>query len=217
MKTTSAGRLPSPYIASSRRRRFTSPVTCGIHCTSRPRYAPCRSRSTIVEKICPLVMKLRRDRSCSSSRSYVPRSMSHSVPSSSTNTSPCRKGFSVPASMFRYPSSLIGATTSPLSLSSFATLEAKIPFPSPLITVPNTATYFVRPRRYPSGIGEKNSVSTLLSACRASRLPAPDPACSLSSTSPASMPSPVASADPCGDRVHSCSRVGNPPPPDPCG
>jgi hypothetical protein len=30
------GRLPSPRTASSRSLRFTSPVTCGIICTSRP-------------------------------------------------------------------------------------------------------------------------------------------------------------------------------------
>jgi len=72
--------------------------------------------------------------------------MSHSVPSSSTNTSPCRKGFSVPESMLRYPSSLIGATDNPLSWRHRASDELKMPLPSPLITVPKTTTNFVRPR-----------------------------------------------------------------------
>ncbi|VVC71821.1 Uncharacterised protein [uncultured archaeon] len=33
--------------------------------------------------------------------SYVPRSMSHSFPSSRTNTSPCLNGFIVPQSTFK--------------------------------------------------------------------------------------------------------------------
>ena len=56
--------------------------------------------------------------------------------------------------MFRYPSILIGATHSPLSLSTFAIDDEKIPFPSPDITVPRIATYLCFPNSYPSGIGE---------------------------------------------------------------
>ena len=52
-------------------------------------------------KIWPLVAKFALLKFWSSILSYVPRSMSHSIPSSSTNTSPCRNGFMVPQSTLR--------------------------------------------------------------------------------------------------------------------
>src|SRR3989344_5605559 len=68
-------------------------------------------------------------------------SWSHSVPSSSTKTSPCSVGFIVPASTFTYGSILSAVTSRPRACKIFAIEAEAMPLPTPDITPPTTKIY----------------------------------------------------------------------------
>src|SRR3989344_4034145 len=70
-------------------------------------------------------------------------SWSHSVPSSSTNTSPCSVGFIVPASTFTYGSILMAVTSKPRDCRIFPMDAEAMPLPTPDITPPTTKMNFV--------------------------------------------------------------------------
>src|SRR3989344_2432970 len=68
-------------------------------------------------------------------------SWSHSSPDFKTKTSPCSVGFMVPASTFRYGSTLIALTAKPRAWRIFAIEEVATPLPTPDMTPPITNIY----------------------------------------------------------------------------